>query len=295
MARKYYDLNVPLDDDWKNAAKIIERLAKLGYNVVALNKLYLPSNKRERGGKKKVDASNGESTPNYRAIAEQLLKNTTEKPNDFKILTRVTVIIDNPDQVRCLQHDYIRSFDIIAIRPTNDKLFLQTCTQIEQVDIISLDLDNRIPFKIKHSMALAAIRRGLFIELSYASAIRSSSLRRTVLANAVSLVKYCCGKGLVFTSAGEHFMEMRAPKDIINLASMFGLKSDQANDTISRNCKSVVLHAYARSKTAKSVITMRKIGEPSNDLEKIVREGDDEKEDVSFAKCTPEVKRARAS
>ena len=288
---KYYDLNVPIEDSLAETAKKVERLAQFGYDVIALNKLHVPTNKRKRSGKKKDDDDEG--APNPRAIVGKILDMIPERPDHFKILSRVTVIMDNPDQVRCLQQDYIRSFDIIAVRPTNDKLFLQACTQMEQIDIISLDTDEKIPFRIKHSMVGAAIQRGIFIELSYASAIRSSSLRKIVLSNAVSLVKYCCGKGIVFTSCGEHFMEIRAPKDIINLASMFGLKGSQANDTITSSCKSVMLHAYARSQTAKSVITMRKIGVASNDLEKIARGTETEEDNISSPELNPEIKCAR--
>ena len=288
---KYYDLNVPIDNDLTETAKKVERLAKFGYNVIALSTLYTPTCKRKRGGKKRTEADNEEITSSHKEIAEKISKMVTEKPHNFKILTRVTVVVDNPDQVRCLQQDYVRSFDIVAIRPTNDKLFLQACTQMEHIDIISLDIDNKLAFKVKHSTARAAIQRGLFVELSYASAIRSSSLRKIVLANAVSLVRYCNGKGIIFTSAGEHFMEMRAPKDIINLASMFGLKSNEANDTISKSCRCVVLHAYARLQTAKSVITMRKIGEQSNNLERIAREDENIEEDLP--ESIPDLKRAK--
>jgi len=288
---KYYDLNVPIEDSFAETAKKVERLALFGYNVIALNKLYAPTNKRKRSGKKKGDED--EVTPNPRDIVDKILAMIPDRPRHFKMLSRVTVIMDHSDQVRCLQQDYIRSFDIIAVRPTNDKLFLQACTQMEQIDLISLDTEEKIPFRIKHSMVGAAIQRGIFIELSYASAIRSSSLRKIVLSNAVSLVRYCCGKGIVFTSCGEHFMEIRAPKDVINLASMFGLKGSEANDTITNSCKSVMLHAYARSQTAKSVITMRKIGETSNDLEKIARGTENEEDNTSSLEPNLEIKRAR--
>ena len=294
MAKRYYDLNVPFAEDLTETTKKVERLIKFGYHVIALNKLYVPTNKRKRGGKKLVDGDNGELNFDHKGVAEKISSMLTEKPMDFKILTRITVIVDNPDQVRCFQQEYIRSFDIIAIRPTNDKMFLQACMQMEHIDVISLDTDYKIPFKIKYSMVGAAIERGVFIELSYASAIRSSSLRRNVLANAVNLVKYCQGKGIILTSNGEHFMEIRAPKDVINLASMFGMKGSQANDTVCNSCRGVVLHAYARSQTAKSVITMRKVGAPASDMEKIVKEEiSKEKDDNDYSEHVLVAKKAK--
>lgn len=291
MANSFYDLNVPIGDSLAETAKKIERLAKFGYQVVALSKVHVPTNKRKRVEKKSADLENDDNQ--HKKNAERILHMVTEKPAGFKLLTRITVLIDNPDQVRCLQQDYIRSFDIVAVRPTNDKIFQQACTQMEHVDIISLDIEEKIPFKIKYSMVGAAIERGIFIELSYAPAIRSASLRRNVLSNSVNLVKYCKAKGIILTSNGEHFMELRCPKDIINLASMFGLKGSQANDSISQRCRDVVLHAYARLQTAKSVITMKKVGTPISIMEEIVKGKAKNGEKYSSIEVTPVVKQTK--
>ena len=277
MALINYDLNVPvpLEEDLDETVKKVERLIRFGYSVIALNVSHSNSNKRKKPGKKSdsvqtEDDENNKITSCRRRL-ERISQNVNNMPKNFKILSRVTVLLDNPDHVRCLQTDFIQSFDIIAVRPTNEKLFLQACTQIENIDIISLDLDEKIPFRLKHSTVGAAVDRGICFELSYASCIRSTNLRQYVLANSLELIRKSHGKGIIFTSNAQHYMEIRGPQDIANLGLVFGLKNDQASKAIRTTCKDVVVHAYARAKTAKSVFCMRKTGEPSTDIETIVR------------------------
>ena len=75
----------------------------------------------------------------------------------------------------------------------------------------------------------------------------------------------------MFSSGAENYMEIRGPHDIINLGLLFGLKDRNSGDAVTKNCKSVILHAFARSKTAKSVISIRKVGELLCTLESIVK------------------------
>ncbi len=134
MAKAAYDLNVLVDDE--NPAQTVqkvEQLIRFGYQVVALNRIHTVTAKRKRDGRKATP------TADFASITPQkissMLKN---KPENFKILSRITVILDSPDHVRELQSDFVKSFDIVAVRPTNEKLFHQACTQIDLADIISL-------------------------------------------------------------------------------------------------------------------------------------------------------------
>ena len=160
---------------------------------------------------------------------------------------------------------------MIAIRPTNEKLFQQACLSLEQADILSMDLDSKIPFKMKHNTLGAAIERGVYPEVSYASAIRSTSLRQNVLANGISLVRRSKGRGVILSSNAENFMEIRGPNDVSNLGVLFGMKEAKSKLAVSKNCHDVILHAYSRKHTAKCVITMRKIGQPLRNIETVVK------------------------
>ena len=267
MATAYYDLNVLVDDENPSVTvRKVEQLISLGYQVVALNRIHTVCAKRKSNGKKVV-----KKTDVNTISPENILAMLENRPDNFKLLSRVTVLLESHEHVRELQSDYVKSFDIVAVRPTSLKLFQQVCTQIELVDIISMELDSRVPFKTGYKAFGAAVARGIFVEISYASAIRSSSLRQSVLANGIHIATRCRGRGIILSSSAEHYMEFRAPYDVANLGLLFGLTERNSKLAVTKNCYDVTLHAYSRSQTAKSVITMRRIGDPMSALESIVK------------------------
>lgn len=61
---------------------------------------------------------------------------------------------------------------------------MQACTSME-VDIITFDLSKRLPFRLKPALLQAAVKRGVHLEICYASAIREEGYRRSCFANAL--------------------------------------------------------------------------------------------------------------
>lgn len=53
------------------------------------------------------------------------------------------------------------------------------------VDIITFDFSNKL-FKLKHNLLLEAAKRGIFIEMVYADAIKNSANRRMILSNLIN-------------------------------------------------------------------------------------------------------------
>ncbi|XP_014877462.1 ribonuclease P protein subunit p30 isoform X3 [Poecilia latipinna] len=103
----------------------------------------------------------------------------------IKVLNRLTVVMSEASHFRPNTTEY-RAFDLLAIQPTTEKLF-------------------------------HAIDRGVVFEVSYASALRDSTMRRYTIANAVCLMESCKGKNVIVSSAAEKALELRGPYDIINL------------------------------------------------------------------------------
>ena len=104
MANLFYDLNVPIEDNLEETVKKVERLIRFGYHVIALNRNHTISNaKRKRGGKKveeENDRPNDVSTT--RITTERVASMLKEKPDNFKILSRITVNLESQEQVRVL-------------------------------------------------------------------------------------------------------------------------------------------------------------------------------------------------
>ncbi|XP_042254128.1 ribonuclease P protein subunit p30 isoform X3 [Thunnus albacares] len=137
------------------------------------------------------------------------------------VLNRLTIVTSDPSHFRPNAAEY-RCFDLLAVQPTSEKLF-------------------------------HAADRGLVFEVSYAAAIRDSTMRRYTIANAVSLMESCRGKNVILSSAAEKALELRGPYDVTNLGLLFGLSDGDAKEAVSSRCRSVILHAETR-KTASGVV-----------------------------------------
>ena len=57
-----------------------------------------------------------------------------------------------------------RGYDLVAVQPQTERLFQLACGSLE-VDLISLDLSRRLPYRFKPSMVKAALARGLHFEV----------------------------------------------------------------------------------------------------------------------------------
>jgi ribonuclease P/MRP protein subunit RPP1 len=63
------------------------------------------------------------------------------------------------------------------------------------VDLISLDLARRLPFRLRPAALAAAAARGVALELCYAPALRDEAARRNLFGNAAgagAAVARCC-------------------------------------------------------------------------------------------------------
>ncbi|XP_064381986.1 ribonuclease P protein subunit p30-like isoform X2 [Halichondria panicea] len=172
----------------------------------------------------------------------------------LKILRRLTVIVDDASLLHALSSPSVEGYDLLAVRPTNEKTFQIACSTLS-VDIVSVDLSERVPFSFKRAQIGQAIERGLCFEVCYSPAIRDSTARRNTLANAMELIKIAKGKRIIVSSQAEKAFDLRAPADVTNLCNLFGVPSPLCKATISSSCRAALLHAATRKKTAKGVVS----------------------------------------
>jgi ribonuclease P/MRP protein subunit RPP1 len=102
----------------------------------------------------------------------------------------------------------------------------------------------------------AAIARGIKIELCYSQGIMSndSQAKRNLISNATQLVRVTRGRGLIFSSEAKSVLGIRAPSDIINLASVWGLGTEKGKDGLTKEPRSVVEHARLKRQSFKGTI-----------------------------------------
>ncbi len=102
----------------------------------------------------------------------------------------------------------------------------QACVSLE-CDLITLDMSQRLPFKLRPQHLQAAVQRGVHFEVLYSCALRDPMSRRHLFSNAQALTRLLRGRGIVISSGARVAMELRGPFDVINIGTTFGLTQQQ--------------------------------------------------------------------
>mmetsp|Transcript_70912 Transcript_70912/g.197032 ORF Transcript_70912/g.197032 Transcript_70912/m.197032 type:complete len:276 (-) Transcript_70912:57-884(-) len=124
-------------------------------------------------------------------------------------------------------------FDLIAVRPTTEEVF-SACCERGDCDVISLKMDEKLPFPLRRKDVMTFTRRGGFFEVEFAPALRDAGRRRYVFANMELLVGATRGGQNVFlSSAANDAMEMRSPHDLANFGAVLGLRGARSLQSVS--------------------------------------------------------------
>ncbi|KAL1794615.1 hypothetical protein ACET3X_006431 [Alternaria dauci] len=231
----FHDLNVPWTDATRELQRTVAFLDELGYDVVALTHTY--------AGKLPSDIS----SPVPATLPFPV-------PPRMRILRRCNIFLtDSASNFRIPQLQ--QHYDLVAARPTDDRTLQQACMSLD-VDIISLDLTRRFESHFKFPTLGMAISRGIKIEICYSQGIMSSdpSAKRNLISNATQLIRVTRGRGLIFSSEAKSVLGIRAPSDIINLASVWGLGTERGKDGLTKEARSVVEFARLKRQSFKGIV-----------------------------------------
>ncbi|WVQ70140.1 uncharacterized protein L199_008365 [Kwoniella botswanensis] len=175
----------------------------------------------------------------------------------------------------------LKNYDILSVAPTSEKAFQLACTDLSnpgpnQISIITLPLHERpFTFRFNWKQMRQAQRNGVVFELLYSPALyppsstspeTSRRYRQNFLSNAREVIRITGGKGVILSSGpnGDPSTGLRGALDIVNLATMIGMPSNLAKESISNTTKNVLLRAQAR-KTFKAVMSIPKLIPPVDD------------------------------
>ncbi|KAL0919591.1 hypothetical protein M5K25_011694 [Dendrobium thyrsiflorum] len=170
------------------------------------------------------------------------------RASQFRQYTRITVSVDSAAAASALNsgNRLLRSYDLVAARPLNQMAFDQACNASE-VDIISLDFSQKLPFRLKLAMVQAAVKRGVHFEIAYSHIIAGGHARRQILSEAKRLGEWTRGKNLIISGSAVSLNEVRGPRDVANLSAiLLGLTMERAKAAISGNCRSLVFNALRK-------------------------------------------------
>lgn len=227
----YHDLNVA----HPASIETLKMLADLGYGTVAINVHYLG----------KYSSTSAIPNPIDSAALEAAVPG-------LKVLSRLTLTLEDKAANYNLA-TISKEFDILAIQPTSEQTLQYACSQMD-IDIISLDMANRLPFYLKFNMIGSAVSRHVALEINYAAAIEDSSSRRYLFSNASNLVRASRGRGLLISSGARQSYSVRGPHDVANLATFWGLPTNRASEAVGENARRLVTKAYTRKHVHKGVM-----------------------------------------
>ncbi|KAE8354156.1 protein subunit of nuclear ribonuclease P [Aspergillus coremiiformis] len=235
----FYDLNVPYGSNDLEISSTLSFLAELGYATIALSQTL-----------------SGKLPPNLTPPPIP-----TNVPKNLTLLTRVNLTLSDPTQNQRLT-TLAQAYDLVAIRPANEKALLSACTNLE-CDVISLDLTVRLPYHFKFKMLSAAIARGIRFEICYGPGVTGSGTdaRRNLIGNAMSLIRATRGRGIIVSSEARKALGVRAPWDVINLACVWGLSQERGKEAVCEEARKVTALAKLKRTSWRGIIDVIDGGE----------------------------------
>ena len=241
----FYDLCIPWsksDLDSGALQKTLTFSAELGYNVVAL----------EQTLSGKVPGQIKCEIPNPLQC---------KTPQSLRVLRRCTLILNDASQNHRLSA-LGSAYDLLALRPTNEKAYQQACQSLE-CDIISLDLSQRFDFYFKHTTVAAAVQRGIRFEICYSAGVLAQDglARRNLISNATQLIRASKGRGIIISSGATKAVGCRGPWDVVNLTVVWGLGQERGVEAVGREAKAVVAQAEMKRRSFKGVIDITYAGD----------------------------------
>ncbi|CAI4219345.1 unnamed protein product [Parascedosporium putredinis] len=251
-----YDLNI----SWSASATprdlecMLAYSSQLGYKTVALNHIVstpIPAQIKNPLPQLPLSSSTAGTTT---AAAD-----TPAAPTLPTVLHRATILLSEPSQNHRLL-SLAPHYHLLALRPTTEKSFAAACQSITDIPLISLDLSQRLPFHLRHKTCAVAVTRGLRFEISYAQLLAApdARARANFIGNVMSLVRATRGKGLVISSGAGKPIDLRAPMDVVNLLSVWGLASEKGVEAMGPGPRGIIVNEGIKRSGYRGVIDIVK-------------------------------------
>jgi len=262
------DLNIPVSCSPTTTVKdLVRRALALGYQTIALNteihqdevlanrKKYHENkklNKKGKGGQqgddKKAAVLDCFPAPITLELSEADYPDLAAKQRKPVILNRLTVTVKSNDfMIDVKNSENFRKFNILAIIPESNQTLLALLKSSFRFDIITFTPENtRDGVRWNRKQYFECVESNIYFEIMYSPAIRDSSDRRRIISQSHNYHAVGRSKNIFFSSRAKSPMELRAPKDVANLAFIFGLTEQQGKDAVNATCHAVSRAAAGR-------------------------------------------------
>ena len=219
LCLNYDSLNTQTIEKFQTVSEMITSAICDGYSIMALN-----TNKKGILNNNDIIKNFDFDIKNiFTTYSIKFLNSASENLNfikfeNIKILKRITIEINDSKELYQFSNPStsLKSYDIIAIIPKNEKMFELACGDIN-VDIISINFDEKMNFFLKKSLILSAIDKNIFFEIIYNGFITDNSKRVIFISNVLMLLEITKGKNLIISSGADNFIDHRSPYDLITM------------------------------------------------------------------------------
>ncbi|KAG7860991.1 hypothetical protein KL939_001558 [Ogataea angusta] len=183
------------------------------------------------------------------------LSSFSEFKDRLKLFTRVTLIVEDASQMQTVAK-LQNAFDLVAVEPRTEKA-LTSCIVNMEVDLISLDMANRLPCYLKHKTICSATEKGVYFEIKYSDLVdTSSSTRATAISNIKQLFRASRLRGLVCSSGAKSAKSLRNYSDVANMLVLFGLDHNRSQQIFKDWPLKALLAGRLRIKSYKQVVAI---------------------------------------
>jgi len=275
----FHDLDVPVDSEDMHMLKDrLNVLEQQGYRVVAVSTSVVASAGTELPPCPPIDriralctqsSSSSSSTPppplsSSSSAAAAAPSSSSPEPSGITLLARLNVVIPDRDSTEVNHAQALVSrasnpssgYHVVAALPMTERALRHCCAALD-VDIITMDLGHRSCPKIRPQDVILALRRGLRFELPYHSVFQGSLARRNFFLNGRLLAHAARKHGLILSSGAHRSMDIRAPLDVINLATLLGLPPGTAKAGLTKECQQCLdVCVRKRTKTYREAIRL---------------------------------------
>lgn len=149
--------------------------------------------------------------------------------SDFDLVHGIEIREDNPSKLHSQANRYSRKVDIVIVQGGADKLN-RSIIETADVDILSLPLGVK-EGGLDHVIAKAAADRRIALEFDVGSLIRYRGGRRVHAISELGQRLMLARKfevNMVLTSAARSIYDLRGPRELTALASLFGMTKEEA-------------------------------------------------------------------
>lgn len=199
----------------------------------------------------------------------ELAKHFEKSFPNARLFSRLTLMVADPAQIQGLAKIQ-NHFDILAVQPTTEKA-LQLAVSNLDIDIVSLNLAQRLPFYLKHKTVCSGVDRGVHFELCYASLIggpagytsngsemmlstTALAARKNFFSNALQLIRASRLRGLVVSSGATHPLQLRNSSDILTVLKTIGLESGRTKHCVTSSPERALVSGRLRIKSYKQTV-----------------------------------------